>query len=168
MLAELRREFKDEEFYLEEKVQETVLSASTEAKESMKVGVQSILPSNDQNYLNELKTVFQNETSKLQELIASGMDHERNTFTDAIWKLSPAAASKEDTIGDAGGGSDGEGRALRSSSQSQTPPPEKKRRIGREVFDTDVGTEELDNLIAELKMEHKCELMGFIRRNIRG
>ncbi|XGW04143.1 hypothetical protein V3C99_015358 [Haemonchus contortus] len=35
------------------------------------------------------------------------MDHVRNTFTDAIRKLSPAAASKEGTIGDAGDGSDG-------------------------------------------------------------
>nr|CDJ95087.1 unnamed protein product [Haemonchus contortus] len=122
-LAELKLEFKNEEVHQEEEFQETVLSASTEVEESVKVGFQSIFPSNDQNYLNELKTVLQNETSKQQELTASGMNHVRNTVTDAVRKLSPAAASKEGAMGDAGDGSDGKGESTEELQPESDPPP---------------------------------------------
>ncbi|VDO55954.1 unnamed protein product [Haemonchus placei] len=194
MLAELRHEIKGEEVHQEEKFQETVLSALTEVRESLKVGFQSILPGNGQNCLEDLKAIVQNETSKLQELIASGIDRVRNAVTDAIGKPSPPAAS-EDAIDGAGDDSGGEGEGTEVLQPGPDPPEEaeviqqnaefienvavddgeeyeaviwqRRRQIDREIFDAYAEIEELDNLIAELKREPKCEPRDFSRGVIR-
>ncbi|VDO76179.1 unnamed protein product [Haemonchus placei] len=192
-LAELRHEIKDEEVHQEEKFQQTVLSALTEVREPVKVGFQSILPGNDHNCLEELKTIVQNETSEIQELIASGIDHVRNAVTDAIRKPSPPAAS-EDAIDDGGDDSNGEGgtevlqsepdplskrslssrmrnlrecRSRRGAEEYEAMMWQRRRQIDREIFDAYAEIEELDNLIAELKREPKCEPRDISRGVIR-
>uniref|UniRef100_A0A7I4Y100 Charged multivesicular body protein 7 n=1 Tax=Haemonchus contortus TaxID=6289 RepID=A0A7I4Y100_HAECO len=87
------------------------------------IGEESILSGNGQDCLEELKTVVQNEASKLQELIASGIGHVHNAVTDATGKPSPPGTS-EDAIDKAGDDSGGEGEGTEVLQLKLDPPEE--------------------------------------------
>ncbi|KAK6032294.1 hypothetical protein OSTOST_01529 [Ostertagia ostertagi] len=184
MLAELRQQTRDEESHQAENFQKSVLSALKDVRESVETGFRTFTSSNDRTHLEELRNIVQKETGKLQEVICSFVD-----FKPPATDEHPGENSE-----DASGG-EGEGTEVLEQEADfpdqmeaeiihqnvefmekvETDDEEehealmwqRRRQIDRDIFDAYAEIQELDELIAELDKEPKCEPRNFERGIIR-